>query len=555
MAQNLHLYLLAAAAFFFILDIILHLVSSARRRREETDIRALQRITSTVAESRDFESIINAIIHITSEALGAERGYILLYDKDKKGLVVTASKGLPPTLAEERVVNEEDRLSWWVYTHAEPVLIKDVRKENTFTSFPLLHGGNSLMCVPIKTAQHIAGVLTVTNKPDGKPFTEENLETMLSIAGHVAIIVESEINHQELLERMEELESLYNLSEQISHSLDLKETLDKITRLAVDITHTDACSLRLLNPETNELDIMACTGVGPDYKNKGSLKIGQGVGGYVAKEGVPVTIPNLRKDNRIHYTSYLEDEGLMSLVSVPIKDEEESVIGIISVYKREEYNFPESTVNLLSTFANNTAVAIKNARLFETITKNYSDTIQSLALALEAKDRYTRGHSERVTDFAVMIAKEMNLNEKDINTLRFAGKLHDIGKIAVSDKILLKEEKLTLTEYADIKMHPERGAELLKPLSFLQEAAVIIRHHHERFDGQGYPDGLKGEEIPLLARILSVADAFDAMTSERPYRASFTQQQALQEIVSCAGTQFDPQVVEVFRKIITRRYS
>jgi HD-GYP domain-containing protein (c-di-GMP phosphodiesterase class II) len=321
------------------------------------------------------------------------------------------------------------------------------------------------------------------------------------------------------------------------------------------ITHTDACSLRLLNPDSHELDIRACTGVGPNYKNKGSLRIGQGVGGYVAQTGISVTIPNLRKDDRIYYTSYLQDEGLMSLVSVPIKDTEGSVIGIISVYRREEYNFPDATVNLLSTYANNTAVAIKNARLFETITKNYSDTIQSLALALEAKDKYTRGHSERVTDFALQIAMEMDLSEDQINTLRFAGRLHDIGKIAISDNILLKNDKLTLAEYADIKTHPQRGADLLKPLAFLQETCEVIKHHHERFDGRGYPDGLKGEQIPLLSRILSIADAFDAMTSERPYRAPLSQEKALQETIDCADTQFDPDIVNIFHGIITKQYS
>jgi putative nucleotidyltransferase with HDIG domain len=354
---------------------------------------------------------------------------------------------------------------------------------------------------------------------------------------------------------MEELESLYNLSEHVSHSLDLSETLTNITKLAVDITHTDACSLRLLNPDTNELEIMAATGVGPGYKNKGSLKIGEGVGGYVAKEGVAVMIPNLTEDKRIKYTSYLDNEGLMSLVSVPIKDEEESVIGIISVYKRQEYSFPQSIVNLLSTFANNTAVTIKNARLFETITRNYSDTIQSLALALEAKDKYTRGHSERVTDFALQIAKELGLTESELYTLRFAGKLHDIGKIAISDNILLKEDKLTLAEYADIKTHPQRGADLLKPLQFLQETCNVIKHHHERFDGKGYPDGLTANAIPLLSRILAVADAFDAMTSERPYRAPLSEKQALKETIACSGTQFDPEIVKAFEKIINKSYA
>ena len=528
-----------------------------RRRMHSGDGRivALQKITSTISEARTFESIIDAIMQITTNALRAELGSVMLYNEDRKGLVIAASRGIPDSLKNDMVIDSEDQISWWVFSNREPLLISDISREKRFAfNKNPLYRGNSLMCVPIVTNEAILGVFSVTNQIEGKAFTQENLETMISIAGHVAIIVGNELNHQKLLKRMDELESLYSLSEQVSRSLDLSKTLQDITKLAMTITHTDACSLRLLNPDSGELDICACTGVGPEYKNKGSLRIGQGVGGYVAQEGIPVTIPNLRDDRRIQYTSYLESEGLMSLVSVPIKDEEESVIGIISVYRREEYNFPEATVSLLSTFANNTAVAIKNARLFETITKNYSDTIQSLALALEAKDKYTRGHSERVTDFAVQIASEMGLSDNKIGTLRFAGRLHDIGKIAISDNILLKKDRLTLSEYADIKTHPQKGADLLKPLTFLEETCSVIKYHHERFDGKGYPDGLSGDRIPLLSRILSVADAFDAMTSERPYRAPLSQATALKETIACAGTQFDPGIVDVFERIITREY-
>lgn len=544
-------------AVLLVIDICVRGKKTSAGRSGTGHIAALQKITSTISEARSFESIINAIMNITTSALQAELGSIMLYNEDRKGLEIAASRGIPEHIKNEMTIDRDDQISWWVFNKNEPLLIENLAEEKRFTFYRNnpLYKGNSLMCVPIRTSDRILGVFSVTNQLEGKPFTRENLQTMISIAGHVAIIVGNEINHQALLERMDELESLYNLSEQVSHSLDLTQTLRNITDLAMKITHTDACSLRLLNPDSNDLEIRACTGVGPDYKHKGSLKIGQGVGGYVAQTGISVTIPNLREDDRIHYTSYLEDEGLMSLVSVPIKDTEGSVIGIISVYRREEYNFPEATVNLLSTYANNTAVAIKNARLFETITKNYSETIQSLALALEAKDKYTRGHSERVTDFALQIAMEMDLSENEIHTIRFAGRLHDIGKIAISDNILLKNDKLTLTEYADIKTHPQRGADLLKPLGFLQDACKVIKHHHERFDGRGYPDGLKAEQIPLLSRILSIADAFDAMTSERPYRAPLSQEKALQETIDCAGSQFDPEIVEVFRDIITRQYS
>lgn len=514
---------------------------------------AIRDVTSKVSEAKSFDVVINAIIQIAADAMRAEIFSILLYSEEKNGLEIIASKGLSEKVIKNTVIDSDDRISWWVFKEKEPTLIEDLRKQKKFKfSNNPIYKGNSLMCVPIKTSEEVLGVCTVTNHLTGKPFAEENLETLVSMAGQIAIIVDNEIYHQKLIIKMAELETLYQVSEQVSHSLDLRETLKNIAKLAVDITKTNACSLRLLNLETNELDVMACVGVSTGYMRKGSLKIGEGVGGYVAKEGVAVAIPNLKKDKRVEYTSYLEEEGLMSLVSVPIKSEDGNVVGIISVYRKEEHEFPKETVELLSTFANNVSVAIKNARLFETIKRNYYDTIQSLALALEARDKYTRGHSERVTDFAVRIAEEMGISESEIETLRFAGKLHDIGKIAIPDSILLKKGKLTLSEYADIKAHPVKGTELLEPLEFLKNILPHIKHHHERYDGKGYPEGLSENSIPVPARILAVADAFDAMTSERPYRNAMPEAQALEELEKNVGSQFDPQVVAAFKNIINK---
>jgi len=538
------------------IDIVLRLRKSLSREHgsRHDQLRAIRRITSRISTDEGFESIINAIIGITTGALHAEIGSIMLYNADRKGLEVVASEGLDEELRTKTLITENsDSLSWWVFSNREALLIEDVNNESRFKfhNNPL-YKGKSLMCVPIITGDTILGVCSITNHLTGTPFNENSMKMMKSVAGQIAIIVDSELKHHKLIQKMSELESLHRLSEQISSSLDLSETLNNITNLALEITDTDACSLRLLIPELNELKIMSCQGFGPNYLQKGNLQVGQGVGGYVAQEGVAVSIPNLKTDERIHYTSYLDDEDLMSLVSVPIKDTDQNVIGIISVYRRKETEYSEGTVSLLQTFANNTAVAIRNARLFETIKTNYYDTIQSLALALEARDKYTRGHSERVTDFALQIAAEMNMSPAEIDNLRFAGKLHDIGKIAISDNILLKNDRLTMTEYADIKTHPIKGAELIEPLKFLEQTIPLIKYHHERFDGKGYPEGLAEHKIPIEARILAVADSFDAMTSARPYRQPKPEQDAMQEIARNSGSQFDPDVVAAFQRIIER---
>lgn len=177
-------------------------------------------------------------------------------------------------------------------------------------------------------------------------------------------------------------------------------------------------------------------------------------------------------------------------------------------------------------------------------------TIKTLAVAIEAKDYYTRGHSDRVTRYAVDIAQEMKLPEKEIEIIKRAGILHDLGKLGIDDAILRKPGKLTNEEYNLVKKHSELGEYMLRPLKFLKDEKPIIRHHHERFDGTGYPDGLKGKAIPLGSSIIAVADAFDAMTSDRPYKPIYPMDKAVEELQRYSGTQFDPSVVETFLKLI-----
>lgn len=181
---------------------------------------------------------------------------------------------------------------------------------------------------------------------------------------------------------------------------------------------------------------------------------------------------------------------------------------------------------------------------------NYYNTITAIVKTIEARDSYTCGHSERVTSYAIRIAKSINLSKDEIELLLFSGRLHDIGKIAVPDFILKKKTFLTSQEMAEIQTHPVKGVEMITNLKFLNKCIPLILHHHERYDGKGYPDSLKGDKIPLLARILSIADAFDAMTSERPYRRALNIDEAIEEIERNSQTQFDPYLADLFVSIL-----
>ena len=191
---------------------------------------------------------------------------------------------------------------------------------------------------------------------------------------------------------------------------------------------------------------------------------------------------------------------------------------------------------------------------YEKLEKAYMESIETLRQTVEAKDVYTRGHSDRVSEFSVLIGQKLGLSENDIKILRIGGLFHDIGKIGVPDSVLLKDSKLTDDEYSQIKNHPSIGAHILSNATIFADMIPIVLHHHEKFDGTGYPSKLKGDEIPYLARITAIADTFDAMTSVRPYRNALPIEIVKEEFKRCSGTQFDPQVATVFLDILENEY-
>ena len=192
---------------------------------------------------------------------------------------------------------------------------------------------------------------------------------------------------------------------------------------------------------------------------------------------------------------------------------------------------------------------------YEKLEKAYMENIETLRYTVEAKDPYTRGHSDRVSEYSVLLGKKLGLSDEDINTLRLGGLFHDIGKIGVPDNILLKESHLTDNEYSEIKNHPTIGAHILSNATIFQASLPIIKHHHERYDGNGYPSKLKGQNIPYLARITTVADSFDAMTSRRTYRNSLPLDVVKLELEKCKGTQFDPECADAFLDVLNNDYS
>jgi putative nucleotidyltransferase with HDIG domain len=356
--------------------------------------------------------------------------------------------------------------------------------------------------------------------------------------------------NESLSNKVKELTLLYKISEAFNTVGFDKDTIcEKILSMASEITGSRKASLMLIDPFNKTLKIKAFRGIDPKIAQKTSIRLGEGIAGRVALEGKPILVEDIFHSPYFR-DSYFGDYQSASFMSVPllIKGEVIGVINVADKYDGDKFHMDE--LRLLVMLAQRGALSLENHALYESVYRNLMETLYSLVSTIEAKDPYTKLHSQRVTRLAVAIAEAMELPKEDIEVIKFAGILHDIGKIGIPDSILLKPARLNAEEYNIIKTHPSVGGRIIEPLNLLPKERELIRHHHERWDGTGYPDRLSREDIPLLARILSIADSYDAITSDRVYRKAKDMKDAIDEIRRCAGTQFDPAIVDVFCKLM-----
>jgi putative nucleotidyltransferase with HDIG domain len=347
---------------------------------------------------------------------------------------------------------------------------------------------------------------------------------------------------------LERINGIYDLCRQLVSTNMLDVILDSIVRKAVDILRMKFCRILILEPDGNFLCQASCSPEALDLsqlKWRRALPQAQAFYQRVLLSETPVIISQaaqlsgeLRFAMRINYTD--------SLYLIPMRVSQEAV-GILAL--GEEHRPPtegvlREKIRLAVLIADQAAGAVYRARLSCRLEESQLQTVLALAKVMESRDAYIGGHSRKVTEISVRLSQKMNCSPAEVQAIRWAALLHDIGKVGIRDGILRKTGPLNKREWAEMRRHPEAGAEIVRMASNLDYVAGLIQAHHERYDGTGYPHGLQREMIPFGARILAVADAFSAMTDDRPYRLSSTLEEAIQEVKRCSGTQFDPKVVE-----------
>ncbi|MCB9135942.1 MAG: HD domain-containing protein [Anaerolineales bacterium] len=359
-------------------------------------------------------------------------------------------------------------------------------------------------------------------------------------------------------EQEQELERLYALvdvSKVINSSLDLTTVLNEVMDTIISLTGAERGFLMLSNLN-GTLDFRVARNMARETLDEEEFKISSTIAHRVAAQGEPVLTTNAQEDPRFTGQHSVAIYNLRSILCVPLKVKG-NVTGLIYADNRIRSGaFTQRDLNILTAFANQAAVALENARLFNDLQRSnfelaqtYDITLEGWARALELRDQETEGHTRRVTELTVRLAKAMGYEGEELNHIRRGALLHDIGKMGIPDRILLKPGKLTDEEQKIMKRHPVYAYEMLYPIEKLRPALDIPHRHHEKWDGSGYPDGLRGKEIPLAARIFAIVDVWDALRSDRPYREAWPAERVRIHVREQSNTHFDPRVVEAFLEL------
>ena len=369
--------------------------------------------------------------------------------------------------------------------------------------------------------------------------------------------VELSMVQMETVHRLRNIEALRTIDLAISSSLDLNITFSVILEEVTSQLKVDAVDVLLLNQHTQTLEFAAGHGFRTDALQHTLLRLGEGYAGRAALERQFIHIPDLRgrKTDLLH-SPYFSAEGFVTYFVMPLIAKGE-LKGVLEVFHRAPYEADAEWQAFFETLAGQAAIAIDNFQLFVRLQRStdelsmaYDATIEGWSHALDLRDKETEGHTQRVTSRTVELARLFRLSEADLQQVRWGALLHDIGKMGVPDDILLKSGPLTDEEWVAMKKHPAFAYEMLSPIHYLKAALDIPYCHHEKWDGTGYPRGLKGEQIPLAARIFAVVDVYDGLTNDRPYRKAWSREKALKYIQEQSGKYFDPIVVEAFLRLI-----
>jgi putative nucleotidyltransferase with HDIG domain len=523
------------------------------RRERERELEAIASVSSKLRTAKTLGEMLSQLLDQTLKLLEAEAGSIWLYDSTSETIELKAQQGWNDDYIKSSYQLGEG-IPGLVVKLGQAIVAREFRDNPQVTGenrnqIPKGIGG---ACVPLHAEDNIVGVMFI-NVTLPRELTKGEIRILNALAEIGGNSIHRMYLHEQTIKQLERLAALRSIDLAISSVFDLQITLTILINEVIKQLNVDAASVLLIQAGSGRLEYVAGQGFYTRKIEATSQRIGQGNASRAVIERHIIEVPDLTNyTGKFMRAQLLVEEDFVSYYAVPLISKGE-VKGVLEIFNRSRLNPDGEWLDFLETLGGQTAIAIENSILFQDLQRSnfelalaYDATIEGWSRALDLRDSETEGHTQRVTDLTLRLARKMGLGEDRLILIRRGALLHDIGKMGVPDHILLKPEELTEAEQQIMRQHPQLAYDMLEPIAYLRDALNIPYCHHEKWDGTGYPRGLSGTQIPLEARLFSIVDVWDAITTDRPYRKGWPRQEALKYIREQSGKDFDPKMVEIF---------
>lgn len=509
---------------------------------------AAHEIYKSANEIRTKGELLDVVLNTLIPLMKGSGGLVLSINREKNFARVENFKQVSAfydvKAGEEFKISSQDKL-FEITNTKKAIICENLNEINDYFFHNFLKEG-SYIATPLIQRNKVKHLIIIFNK-NPNAYSRADIELMELLGEQIGILLYSRELYDELRKRANELEKIIDVTLKTETSLKENEIINIALTESIKNIYLDSSGVVILQDNSNILKIKAQSGFSDEILGKVIDR--ESICGWVCKNNKNINIRNIEEIdiyNKDYDYLYIKKYAIGAPIHI-----KNNVIGAIFI-SRDTSHFDKEDVYSLNILSNYMGSALESAKLYENIKKDYLNTIYALAAAVDAKDHYTHGHSTTVMKYSVKIAQAIGLPEDKVETIKYAALLHDIGKIGISENIINKPSKLTKEEYAIMKMHPQLGANIVSKIDALKDLIPLILSHHEWINGAGYPLGLRGDEIPLGAKIISIADAYSTMTSKRPYREIMGTEYALKELKKYAGIQFDAELVDVFVKIIEK---
>jgi HD-GYP domain-containing protein (c-di-GMP phosphodiesterase class II) len=532
------------------------LLITERRERELSE--TLERVSRALAEILDLRKLLDLICRESVAVFGAHAGFLWLLEGGELIGFSAHGPGADQFVGMRVPIYDPQLLGARVARERKPVLINDApNSDHVDQKMIKRFNVQSMMGIPLIKGPRVLGALIILDSENPQRFDEKDLEMASVFGSHAALAIDNAQLYEKAQLHLKHERALREIDLAITSNLDLNLTLQVVLGQARVQLRIDACAILLLDSNTQTMEYINGRGFQTEAIKQTRLCLGEGRAGKAVSERRILGRAELTSPNQIpDRADVIRAENAAAYFIAPLSTKDK-LLGALEIYHRTSLTPKTEWLKFLETLAGQAAIAIDSATLFENLQRSnselslaYDATIEGWSAALDLRDRETEGHTQRVTEMTLRLAKAMGFSEQELVHVRRGALLHDIGKMGMPDRILLKPDKLTDEEWEVMRKHPDYAYQLLERITYLSAALDIPHCHHEKWDGSGYPRGLKESDIPRAARIFAVVDVYDALTSDRPYRKGWSHEKAVNYIQEQSGCHFDPQVVDAFLKMV-----